>query len=238
MDRLRQQFIEMVGQARDVVFLGGAGVSVPSGIPDFRSTGGLYSQPGSIPPEVVISHGFFMAHPAEFYKFYRQKMIYADARPNDAHKALAKLERQGKVSAVVTQNIDGLHQQAGSCNVLELHGSVLRNNCMDCGAFYGLAAVLTADDIPRCRCGGIIKPDVVLYEEPLDPDILSAATGAITRCDLLIVGGTSLSVYPAAGLVDLSRGKLVVVNRDATPADTRADLVLTGSIDRVFAPFL
>lgn len=227
-------FSNLVQTSKNIVFLGGAGVSVPSGIPDFRSADGLYSQEGTVSPETIISHSYFMAHPDEFYRFYRAKMIYKDAQPNTAHTVLAQLERTGKLRAVVTQNIDGLHQAAGSKNVLELHGSVLRNNCMDCGTFYDLDYILAADGAVRCSCGGIVKPDVVLYEEPLDSGILNAAVAAISACDLLIVGGTSLSVYPAAGLVDLCRGRLVVVNRTPTHADRRADLILTDSIDKVF----
>lgn len=228
-------FSDMVARAGSVVFLGGAGVSVPSGIPDFRSAGGIYAQTSGIAPELVLSHRYFMSDPASFYLFYRENMVYPDARPNAAHTALAALERAGKLRAVVTQNIDGLHQKAGSENVLELHGSVLRNYCMDCGAFYGLEHVLKSGGVPRCRCGGIVKPDVVLYEEPLDQDIWAAAVDAVSACDLLLVGGTSLSVYPAAGLVGLCRGRLIVVNQTPTAADEDADLVLTDSIDTVFA---
>lgn len=228
-------FRDLIAQAVDIVFLGGAGVSVPSGIPDFRSADGLYGEEGRYPPEVVLSHSFFLRHPEEFFHFYRDKMIYMDAVPNAAHRALADLERQGKLSAVVTQNIDGLHQAAGSGNILELHGSVHRNYCMDCGRFYGLNDLLATDGVPRCSCGGIVKPDVVLYEEPLDPAVLDAAAAAVAACDLLVVGGTSLSVYPAAGLVDLCGGRLVVINRSPTHADHRADFVLTDSIDVVFS---
>ena len=184
-----------------IVFFGGAGVSTESGIPDFRSTDGLYCQQYAYPPETILSHTFYVRNPEEFYRFYRNKMLYLDAEPNAAHKKLAELEAQGKLLAVITQNIDGLHQKAGSKNVLELHGSVLRNHCQKCGAFHGVEAVAGSTGVPRCQCGGVIKPDVVLYEEGLDQDVLSRSVGAIRQADMLIIGGTSLTVNPAAGLV-------------------------------------
>ena len=206
-----KQWIEESG---NVVFFGGAGVSTESGIPDFRSQDGLYSQQYQYPPEMIISHSFYLKNPEEFYRFYKNKMIFPDAKPNAAHLALARLEQQGKVKAVITQNIDGLHQKAGSRNVLELHGSVYRNFCTRCGRAYGLDAVLQAEGVPHCSCGGIIKPDVVLYEEGLDSDVLQKAVFYIRHADVLIIGGTSLTVYPAAGLIDYYRGnRLVLINK-------------------------
>ena len=227
-----KQWIEESG---NVVFFGGAGVSTESGIPDFRSQDGLYSQQYQYPPEMIISHSFYLKNPEEFYRFYKNKMIFPDAKPNAAHLALARLEQQGKVKAVITQNIDGLHQKAGSRNVLELHGSVYRNFCTRCGRAYGLDAVLQADGVPRCSCGGIIKPDVVLYEEGLDSDVLQKAVFYIRHADVLIIGGTSLTVYPAAGLIDYYRGnRLVLINKSATARDAHADLIITRPIRQVF----
>ena len=227
-----KQWIEESG---NVVFFGGAGVSTESGIPDFRSQDGLYSQQYQYPPEMIISHSFYLKNPEEFYRFYKNKMIFPDAKPNAAHLALARLEQQGKVKAVITQNIDGLHQKAGSRNVLELHGSVYRNFCTRCGRAYGLDAVLQADGVPRCSCGGIIKPDVVLYEEGLDSDVLQKAVFYIRHADVLIIGGTSLTVYPAAGLIDYYRGnRLVLINKSATARDAHADLIISRPIGQVF----
>ena len=218
-------------------FFGGAGVSTESGIPDFRSVDGLYHQQYDYPPETILSHTFYMRKPEEFYRFYRAKMLAPDAKPNAAHRKLAQWEQEGKLSAVVTQNIDGLHQAAGSRKVYELHGSVRRNHCRKCGAFYDLDYMLRTTGIPRCeKCGGIIKPDVVLYEEGLDQATLNGAVRAIGNADLLIVGGTSLTVYPAAGLIDYYDGdRLVLINRSVTPLDSRADLLIQGSIGEIFS---
>ena len=218
---------QLIRSSGNIVFFGGAGVSTESGIPDFRSVDGLYQKKYAYPPETTLSHDFFTRHPEEFYAFYKDKMIYPAARPNAAHLALSRLEKDGRLKAVITQNIDGLHQSAGSRNVLELHGSVHRSYCVTCGTFHPLARVLEARDIPRCDCGGIIKPDVVLYGEPLRDDIMRSAIEYISQADMLIVGGTSLSVYPAAGLIDHYRGsKLVLINRTATNADGRAALCI------------
>lgn len=231
-----EQLKQWIKESENIVFFGGAGVSTESGIPDFRSQDGLYHQQYDYPPEQILSHTFFMKKPEEFFRFYHNKMIAADAKPNKAHLALAKLEREGKLKAVITQNIDGLHQDAGSREVLELHGSVRRNHCMRCGKFYGLETIQAQAGVPRCSCGGMIKPDVVLYEEGLDMDILNEAVAYISQADVLIVGGTSLTVYPAAGLVDYYRGKkLVLINRDATPLDGSADLVINGKIGEVLS---
>lgn len=227
---------KIISESRNIVFFGGAGVSTESGIPDFRSEDGLYAQKYAYPPETVISHDFFLRNPAEFYRFYRERMLFPSARPNAAHLALARLEEEGRLSAVVTQNIDGLHRAAGSQRVYELHGSVLRNHCMRCGKFYPLSYIMQSDGIPRCDCGGVVKPDVVLYGESLDDKVVEGAIGAIARADTLIVGGTSLVVYPAAGFLDFFRGKhLVVVNKTPTQADERADLVINAPIGEVFA---
>ena len=226
---------DWTARSNHIVFFGGAGVSTESGIPDFRSTGGLYNQEYAYPPETILSHSFYEANPEEFFRFYRNKMLYLDARPNAAHQKLAEWEAAGKLRAVVTQNIDGLHQRAGSRNVLELHGSVLRNYCARCGAFHGVEAVQNSAGVPRCRCGGIIKPDVVLYEEGLDEDVLSRSVAAIRQAEVLIIGGTSLTVYPAAGLVRYYRGnKLVVINRTALDG-AGADLTITEPIGSVMA---
>lgn len=209
-------------------------MSTESKIPDFRSTDGLYNQQYAYPPETILSHTFYMRRPEEFYRFYRNKMLFPDAEPNRAHKALAKLEQEGRLRAVITQNIDGLHQKAGSQEVLELHGSVLRNYCTKCGKFYGLEAVLESEGVPRCTCGGVIKPDVVLYEEGLDQHTLQKAVYYISNADVLIIGGTSLTVYPAAGLIDYYGGKkLVLINKSVTPMDSRADLVISGPIGEI-----
>lgn len=219
----------------NIVFFGGAGVSTESGIPDFRSQDGLYNQEYDYPPETIISHSFYMRNPQEFYRFYKKKMIFKEAQPNAAHLALARLEQEGKLKAVITQNIDGLHQMAGSKEVLELHGSVHRNYCTRCGKFYGLDAVTEAEGVPKCSCGGTIKPDVVLYEEGLDQQVLQKAVYYIRHADVLIIGGTSLAVYPAAGLIDYYQGnKLVLVNKSATARDTHADLVISRPIGEVF----
>lgn len=228
---------EWVGAAKRIVFFGGAGVSTESGIPDFRSTGGLYNQQYKYPPEVIVSHTFYEERPEEFFAFYRKRMLFPDARPNAAHRKLAEWERQGRLAAVVTQNIDGLHQAAGSRNVLELHGSVHRNYCEHCGKAFPLSYILQSTGVPRCdACGGPVRPDVVLYEEALDGDILEAAVEDIAAADLLIIGGTSLVVYPAAGLIRYFQGHhLVLVNKTATAADSRADLVIHDAIGAVFA---
>lgn len=221
----------MIDESSRIVFFGGAGVSTESGIPDFRSADGLYNQKYRYPPEQIISHSFFMRDPEEFYRFYRDRMIYRQAKPNAAHLKLAELERAGKLSAVITQNIDGLHTVAGSRNVIELHGSVHRNHCMKCGMFYGLDHIMSTSGVPYCECGGIIKPDVVLYEEPLDDDCINRAINAISEADMLIIGGTSLAVQPAAGLIRFFDGRrLAVINKTPTSADDEADIVINASI--------
>ncbi|MCR4840706.1 MAG: NAD-dependent protein deacylase [Lachnospiraceae bacterium] len=225
---------EWIEESNNIVFFGGAGVSTESNIPDFRSQDGLYNLKYKYPPETIISHTFFMHYTDEFYDFYKDKMIYTEAKPNAAHIKLAELERRGKLKAVVTQNIDGLHQLAGSKTVYELHGSVLRNYCMKCGKFYDVNFIVESAGIPTCSCGGTVKPDVVLYEEGLDGNIMNKAADAIARADMLIVGGTSLTVYPAAGFLDYYRGnKLVLINRDATPMDGRANLIIHEKIGGV-----
>ncbi len=225
---------QWVMDSDNIVFFGGAGVSTESGIPDFRSVDGLYNQKYDYPPETILSHSFYMRKKEEFYRFYRNKMLFPNAEPNRAHKALAKLEKMGKLKAVVTQNIDGLHQKAGSREVLELHGSVLRNYCTRCGKLYGLDAILNSTGVPKCTCGGTIKPDVVLYEEGLDQETIEKSVKYIANADVLIIGGTSLTVYPAAGLIDYYRGhKLVLINKSVTPMDNRADLVISGPIGEV-----
>ena len=223
-------------ESDNIVFFGGAGVSTESGIPDFRSVDGLYHQQYDYPPETILSHTFYRQKPEEFYRFYRAKMLCLDAKPNAAHTKLAQWEQEGKLKAVVTQNIDGLHQAAGSKVVLELHGSVLRNYCERCGASYDAEYILQSEGVPACTCGGSIKPDVVLYEEGLDQKTLSDAVHYISGADVLIVGGTSLAVYPAAGLLDYYRGKkLVLVNKTPTPRDSIADLIVQGSIGEIFS---
>lgn len=234
---MNQALEQLIAASHRIVFFGGAGVSTESGIPDFRSVDGLYNQSYKYPPETIISHSFFVHDPEEFYRFYKEKMLWLDAQPNAAHRKLAELEAAGKLSAIVTQNIDGLHQAAGSVNVLELHGSVHRNYCMKCHQSYDAAYVKAAEGVPRCRvCGGMIKPDVVLYEEPLDGETMARAVEAIQRADLMIVGGTSLAVYPAAGLVNYYQGsRLVLINKTPTPYDSRADLIITGKIGEIFS---
>ena len=229
-------FVQAVQRSRSLVFFGGAGVSTESGIPDFRSVDGLYRQKWAYPPETILSRSFFDAHPAVFYAFYREKMIHPEAAPNPAHRKLAALEQAGKLRAVITQNIDGLHQAAGSREVLELHGSVHRNHCMRCHRPYTLEEVLASpDDVPRCSCGGILKPDVVLYGEVLDEEVLARSLRHIEQADTLIIGGTSLNVYPAAGLIRSFNGTdLIIINRDPTPADRHATLVLPERIGEVF----
>ena len=238
MDEQLQQLSQMIGRARRMAFLGGAGLSTESGIPDFRSSNGVYAALKAYgrPPEELLSHGFFVRHPDVFFDYYRKYLIRPEAKPNPAHYALARLEQQGKLTAVITQNIDELHQRAGSRNVLELHGSVYRNHCMECGKSWPVEAVLEADDVPRCTCGGIIKPDVVLYGEGLDPATLTAAVEAIAAADMLLIGGTQLSVYPAAGLVEYFHGKdLAVINLSATPRDAQAALTIRRPIGEVLA---
>lgn len=222
-------------ESHSIVFFGGAGVSTESGIPDFRSVDGLYNQKYAWPPEQILSRTFFDENPEEFYRFYRDKMLCLDARPNDAHRKLAQLEAAGKLTSVVTQNIDGLHQAAGSKRVWELHGSVHRNRCMRCRKPYPVEDILHSSGIPRCSCGGIIKPDVVLYEEGLDSSVLQGAIHDISRADMLIIGGTSLAVYPAASLVHYYRGKrLVLINKSPTPYDSHANLLIAGPIGEIF----
>ena len=231
-----QQLKRWISESKSAVFFGGAGVSTESGIPDFRSVDGLYSQQFEYPPETIISHSFFERKPEYFFRFYREKMLPLGFEPNVTHKVLARLETEGHLAAVVTQNIDGLHQKAGSKRVFELHGSVLRNYCVKCGKFYRAEVVRDARGIPLCDCGGIIKPDVVLYEEPLDENVMAGAIAAIGKADLLIVGGTSLTVYPAAGLLHYYRGqRLVLINRDETPYDSYANLVFHESLGDIFS---
>ena len=230
-----QQLRQWIEDSDRIVFFGGAGVSTESGIPDFRSVDGLYNQKYDYPPETILSHSFFMAHPEEYYKFHRDKLVVDGAKPNRAHLRLAKLEREEKLQAVITQNIDGLHQAAGSKNVYELHGSVHRNYCTRCGKFYDLDYILGAKGVPTCECGGVIKPDVVLYEEPLDADVWQGAWKKWRRADTLIVGGSSLTVYPVAGLVDMFYGKnLCIINATPTPFDRRATYLSHESLTREF----
>ena len=234
----KEQLSEWIESSSNIVFFGGAGVSTESKIPDFRSVDGLYHQEYDYPPETILSHTFFMRETEEFFRFYRSKMLFPDAEPNNAHKALANLERTGKLRAVITQNIDGLHQKAGSREVLELHGSVLRNYCMHCGSPYSLEDIMAQTGIPKCECGGTIKPDVVLYEEGLDTYTMEKAVSYIRNAELLMIGGTSLAVYPAAGLIDYYRGdKLVLINKDKTNRDSQADLVLHDPIGEVLSPW-
>ncbi|MCI7100244.1 MAG: NAD-dependent protein deacylase [Lachnospiraceae bacterium] len=228
-----------VENSDNVVFFGGAGVSTESNVPDFRSADGLYNMKYDYPPETIISHSFYMKNPEEFYRFYKDRMLYPEAEPNPAHLALAKLEQEGHLKAVITQNIDGLHQAAGSKEVLELHGSVHRNYCTRCNKFYDMNYILEQEGVPRCSCGGMVKPDVVLYEESLDSDVIDSALRYIRKADVLIIGGTSLTVYPAAGFVSYYRGsKLVLINKSATPMDNRADLVINQPIGQVMSMFL
>lgn len=232
-----EELQEIIDTHSRIVFFGGAGVSTESGIPDFRSQDGLYNQQYRYPPETIISHTFFVRNPEEFYRFYKEKMLILDVEPNAAHKKLAELEEKGKLLAVVTQNIDGLHQAAGSRRVFELHGSIHRNYCRKCGKFFDASYMKAANGIPKCDvCGGVIKPDVVLYEEGLDQDCIEGAVSAIREADCLIIGGTSLVVYPAAGLIDYFRGdKLVLINKSATSRDRSADLVISEPIGEVFS---
>lgn len=235
------EFQKMVDESHKIVFFGGAGVSTESGIPDFRSQDGLYRQEWKYPPETIISRSFFDANPKEFYRFYRAKLIIKGAKPNVTHLKLAELEKAGKLSAIVTQNIDGLHQMAGSKNVFELHGSTLRNYCMNCGKFYDIDFIAASenapDKLPHCtECGGLVKPDVVLYEEGLDENVINGAVKAISEADMLIIGGTSLVVYPAAGLIRYFRGNhLVLINKSETQADSAADLVIHAGLGNVFS---
>ncbi len=225
---------EIIDGAKRLVFFGGAGVSTESGIPDFRSVDGLYNQRYACPPETILSHSFFEVRPAEFFEFYRDRMLFPNAKPNKAHTWLAKFEETGRLTGVVTQNIDGLHQAAGSRRVFELHGSVHRNYCMDCGKFFPMETILHSTGIPRCECGGVIKPDVVLYEEGLDDATVRGALRVISQADVLIVAGTSLTVYPAAGFLDAFSGRhLILINRDPTPADGRAELVIHDKVGEV-----
>lgn len=232
-----EQFLQWVKESDNIVFFGGAGVSTESGIPDFRSVDGLYHQQYDYPPETILSHSFYVQKTSEFYRFYRNKMLCLDAKPNKAHLKLAELEAAGKLKAVITQNIDGLHQAAGSKEVLELHGSVHRNYCQHCGKLFDAAYVLNSKDIPLCdECGGQIKPDVVLYEEGLDNETMTKSIRYIAGADMLIIGGTSLAVYPAAGLIDYYRGnKLVLINKSVTPMDKRSNLRIEGKIGEVFS---
>lgn len=225
---------EIVSSSDNIVFFGGAGVSTESGIPDYRSAGGLYSRSDHYSPETILSHSFFESHPEEFYAFYRDKLLHLEAKPNSAHIALAKLERTGRLRAVITQNVDGLHQQAGGKTVLELHGSVHRNYCTQCKKSYGVAEIAGTQGVPRCGCGGVIRPDVVLYEESLNMDTLERAVRYITDAQVLIVGGTSLNVYPAAGLLEYyTGGSLVIINKSPTQADRRADLLIADSLGKI-----
>ena len=232
---MNSELKKIIQGSDNIVFFGGAGVSTESGIPDFRSVDGLYNQKYKYPPETMLSHSFFISNTSEFFDFYRNKMLFLDAKPNMAHKRLAELEKQGKVKAVITQNVDGLHRLAGSKNVLELHGSVYRNYCMKCGKFYDVQTIVGSSGIPRCSCGGIIKPDVVLYGEALNQDVLEKSVRYIEDADVLIIGGTSLVVYPAAGLINYYRGnKLVLINKSSTMMDRRANLAINDSIGKVF----
>ena len=227
---------QILSDSKYIVFFGGAGVSTESGVPDFRSVDGLYHQSYKFPPETILSHTFFMINREEFYRFYRDKLLIQGVEPNNAHKSLAKLEAEGKLKAVVTQNIDGLHQAAGSKTVYELHGSILRNYCMKCGKFYDLEYILHSDLVPLCGCTGVVKPDVVLYEEGLNEDIINESVNHIMKADTLIIGGTSLAVYPAAGLLRYFHGSnLVLINKSTTPIDNKVDLVINDSIGKVLA---
>lgn len=234
-----EQLTEWIQESDNIVFFGGAGVSTESNIPDFRSVDGLYNQEYAYPPETILSHTFYLRNTKEFYRFYRNKMLFPNAMPNNAHKALANLEQMGKLKAVITQNIDGLHQKAGSKEVYELHGSVHRNYCTKCHHFYSLEDIMNMEGIPYCECGGTIKPDVVLYEEGLDQDTLERSVSYIRNADMLIIGGTSLAVYPAAGLIDYYTGnKLVLINKDKTARDSHANLVIQKPIGEVLSSWL
>jgi NAD-dependent deacetylase len=229
-------FVKWVEESENIAFFGGAGVSTESGIPDFRSVDGLYNQQYDYPPETILSHTFYVRRPEEFFKFYRNKMLFPEAQPSTTHIKLAQLEKDGKLKGIVTQNIDGLHQKAGSKHVVELHGSVLRNYCERCGKFFDLKCITETEGIPKCDCGGRIKPDVVLYEEGLDENNIREAVRLIKEADVLIVGGTSLGVYPAAGLIDYYRGnKLILINKSATPYDRRANLLIHDALGNVFS---
>ena len=235
MENKIQEFKKLIKESNNIVFFGGAGVSTESGIPDFRSKDGLYNQKYKFPPEEILSHTFFINNTTEFYKFYKDKMNSLKYKPNITHLKLAELEKEGKLKAIVTQNIDGLHQKAGSKNVYELHGSVLRNYCTKCGKFYDAEYIFESKDIPKCTCGGTIKPDVVLYEEGLDDETVRKAITAIQEAELLIVAGTSLMVYPASGLINYFQGKhLILINKEATPYDNKADIVINESLGKVF----
>lgn len=232
---MHSELKKIILKSNNIVFFGGAGVSTESGIPDFRSVDGLYSTKYKYPPEIMISHSFFLSNTEEFYDFYINKMIFLNAKPNNAHKKLAELEEEGKLKAVITQNIDGLHQKAGSKNVLELHGSVHRNYCVKCRKFHDVHFIVNSKGVPKCQCGGLVKPDVVLYEESLDSDIMERSVKYIENADVLIIGGTSLVVYPAAGLINYFKGsKLILINKTSTPMDKNADLVINDSIGKVF----
>ena len=236
MENNEEEFVKWIKNSDNIVFFGGAGVSTESGIPDFRSQDGLYNQKYDYPPETILSHTFFMRKPEEFFKFYRDKMLCDTAKPNAAHLKLAEMEQTGKLKAVITQNIDNLHQMAGSKKVLELHGSVYRNHCVKCGKSYDFKYMKESEGVPKCTCGGIIKPDVVLYEEGLDDYTIQESVRAISEADVLIIGGTSLAVYPAAGLIDYFRGNhLVVINKAPTPRDKYADLLIKEPIGKVFS---
>lgn len=227
----KENLQDIISGSDNIVFFGGAGVSTESGIPDFRSVNGLYNQKYKYPPETMLSHSFFINHTAEFYEFYCEKILYLEAKPGKAHIKLAEMERAGKLRAVITQNIDGLHQRAGSKNVLELHGSVYRNYCMKCAKQYGVGFIQQSPGVPVCGCGGTVRPDVVFYEEGLDQQVLLSAAEYISNSDVLIIGGTSLAVYPAAGLIDYFSGsRLILINRSATPFDGKADLIINASI--------
>ena len=234
-ERKIEELQRLIDTHENIVFFGGAGVSTESGIPDFRSVDGLYHQKYDVPPETILSHSYFLRYPEKFYAFYRDKMLPVGAEPNAAHKKLAELEAAGKLKAIVTQNIDGLHQKAGSEKVYELHGTIMKNYCMKCGQFYDLDYVTASEGVPRCeKCGGMVKPDVVLYEEGLDSETIEKSVNYIANADVLIIGGTSLTVYPAAGLIDYYRGhKLILINKSVTPMDSRADLVISGPIGEV-----
>lgn len=235
MDEKIQLLKNWIDSSDNVVFFGGAGVSTESGIPDFRSVDGLYNQQWKYPPETILSHSFFVRYPEEYYRFHREKLVIDGVKPNAAHLKLAELEREGKLRAVITQNIDGLHQAAGSKNVLELHGSILRSYCSACGKPYPADKMNHGEGVPHCSCGGVIRPDIVLYEEPLDESIMTRALRYISEAEVLIIGGTSLNVYPAAGLINYYRGnKLALINLGSTPYDSEADLVINEKIGRVF----
>ena len=235
MDEKIQLLKNWIDSSDNVVFFGGAGVSTESGIPDFRSVDGLYNQQWKYPPETILSHSFFVRYPEEYYRFHREKLVIEGVKPNAAHLKLAELEREGKLRAVITQNIDGLHQAAGSKNVLELHGSILRSYCSACGKPYPADKMNHGEGVPHCSCGGVIRPDIVLYEEPLDESIMTRALHYISEAEVLIIGGTSLNVYPAAGLINYYRGnKLALINLGSTPYDNEADLVINEKIGRVF----